>query len=134
MLEPFTVENKSGEKFFIGCKRCVPCWELMIHTQTNKSIGFLRFTREDADSIKIWDFQIEKEFSSNGLGTQILSKLFCLFKERGFSSVVGICKSSNRDLSEKAKLANWYKRLGFILTPESDNDTPGYMGKLVKKI
>ena len=128
------VENKNGEKFFVTCKRDVMCWELTIRTQTNERVGFLRFASEDADSVKIFDFRILDKFWRSGIGTQMFSKLFDLFKAHGFSSVVGSCKSSERPLSEKEELAKWYMRLGFTLARKKMRGVPGYMGKLQKKL
>ena len=135
MLEPFTVENKDGEKFLVTCKHDFRYWELTIHTQTNEHVGFLLFAPIDnTDSVKIFDFQIVPKFWRNNIGTQIFYKLFSLFEERGLKSIVGICKSSNRSLSETENLAKWYEKLGFVLTRERKKNVPGYMGKLYKKL
>ena len=133
MLRPFTIKNKKGKQFSVVCKQCPACLELQIFTQTKKEVGFLRFNYlKEFNSVKVLDFQIEGKFSRNGLGTQVFYILFRLFKEQGFNSVVGICKSSHRPLSERENLVKWYEGLGFTLTRESNKEVPGYMGKLSK--
>ena len=136
VLKPFTVKNRNGEEFFVTCNRNIFDWELTVRTSAKEDAGFLRFAPQEKapNTVKIYDFQINPKFWGKGIGTDLLNTLFVSFKEEGFNYIVGICKSSNRDLSEKEDLARWYEKLGFVLVRETSEEVPGYLGELSKEL
>ena len=89
---------------------------------------------EDTTTVELIDFHIYREFAGNGIGTKVINKLQDLLRERGFVAITGICKSYDRSLAKKEKLAQWYLSLGFTLVRESMEGEPGYIGKLTKNI
>lgn len=135
MIDPFKVNNRGGEPFAINCVRHNDiCWRLVITSPGGEYAGDMTFEPQDMDTMKIIDFHIHPEFSAKGLGTNVMGVLLNRFRERGFCSVIGICKSYDHPLSEKEKLAEWYARLGFTLIREDMATEPGYMGRLFKRL
>jgi len=135
MFEPFTVENRHGQKFQVVCQRHNDvCWRLLIYSPTSQYAGDLLFKPRDAITVELIDFHVYREFAGNGIGTKLINKFQDLLREQGFFSVTGICKSYDRPLSEKEKLAQWYTNLGFTLFLESMEGEPGYIGRLTKNL
>ncbi|HEV2319120.1 MAG TPA: GNAT family N-acetyltransferase [Verrucomicrobiae bacterium] len=135
MFEPFTVENRRGQKFQVVCQRHNGvCWRLLIYDSTKQYAGDLLFEPRDAVTVELIDFHVYREFAGNGIGTEVINKLQDLLREQGFLRVIGICKSYDRPLSEKEKLAAWYTNLGFTLFRESMEGEPGYIGRLTRNL
>ena len=84
--------------------------------------------------MKLLDFHIYPEFAGKGIGRRVLTQFLDLLRSQGFVSVVGDCKSYDRPLSEKEKLAEWYAGFGFTPTREILSQEPGYLGKLKKTL
>ncbi len=135
MFESFTVENRHGQKFQTRCERHNGvCWRFVICDLSKQYVGDLLFEPEDTTTVELIDFHIYREFAGNGIGTKVINKLQDLLRERGFVAITGICKSYDRSLAKKEKLAQWYLSLGFTLVRESMEGEPGYIGKLTKNI
>ena len=135
MLAPFNIKDRDGEVFkvvFIRHKGL--CWRMIILTQKEVFVGDLLFEPVDSDQIKILDFHILPKFWRKGVGTEVINSLCASLKTQGFRSIVGVCKSHSRGLSELENLAKWYLRLGFILKRGGDESNPGYIGMLYKDL
>lgn len=128
------MKNRHGQVFQVTCQRHCVCWRFIICSSSGKFVGELLFEPQDATTVKLLEFHIERKFASKGIGSNILDKFQNLVLHQGFLSIVGICKSYDRPLSEKEKLARWYMNHGFTLLPESLEGEPGYMGKLTKDL
>jgi GNAT superfamily N-acetyltransferase len=135
MLEPFTIKNRHGQSFQIVCQRHQGlCWRCVISNSSGQEVGDLLFEPQDTASICLQNFNIFSEFAGQGLGTGIINKLQELLRKQGFVFIFGTCKTYDRPLSEKEKLAQWYVRLGFTVVRENKKDNPGYIGELSKNL
>ena len=135
MFQPFIVENRNDQKFQVICERHNSvCWRFIVNSPTGQYAGDLLFEPKDKVTVELIDFHVYPEFAGKGLGVKIINKLQNLLREQGFLSVIGICKSYDRPLSEREKLAQWYTNLGFTLHHETMEAEPGYMGRLSKNL
>jgi GNAT superfamily N-acetyltransferase len=134
-IAPFLVKDRNGLEFQVVCQRHKKqCWRLVINNSSKKYAGDLLFEPKNAATVELWDFHIFREFAGKGVGVEVINKWQDLLRERGFHTIIGVCKSHDRPLSEKEKLAQWYQNLGFKLDRESMETAPGYIGRLSKNI
>jgi aminoglycoside 6'-N-acetyltransferase I len=100
--EPWT-QKKAMDKLDVFSRYC-DIFKIITDSQT---IGFIILNPNQwcpGDTVFIEDFAIASKFQNNGIGTQVLKKIFESYGQKGYSRFIAL---SNRN----SRAYNLYKRL-----------------------
>ena len=94
-----------------------------------KRIGTLKAVIVE-NSCALGDIDIPLEYVNLGAGSKLIEKLEDICKQKGLTEIKG--ELSDVDIGHKDRLIHFYEKHGYTVVYE--NNKPGYLGTITKKI
>lgn len=116
-----THQASDGEVFWFHHRMAGDLLPIQIDVVTPEdSVGYARIGCFEEGVLDLADVRLEPSHRRRGMGSALVCHVIDLAREHAFQRICGFVVE--RDLNEMPYLPDWYARLGFTITPATDED------------